>query len=418
MLRLPAALVEAAGNRSFSACTQHNAELFRYVHGTAIGTAAWLNVILRLQWQHWPHRFDSGAARPACRETFREEGFGMSYLEIETRNGTHRVQLERDRLSIGRLSYNDVVLPFAQISRQHAELRLIDGKWWIADLHSTNGILIREQRIQEHCLSSGDRITLAPGISVRFVDNGAAASAPRQSAPSGGPELNSGSRMPQGRHPAAQQPPSSPFGVSDQVPQGRTWGPTTHVPPASSQRPFVPSTSVSPMRPRSVFSDDEVPYVPPGMEPPTPPTPISFPETGRQKSGTSVPLANVGSNPLMPSVPSAPNGPNGERAGGYPAPPGPLHAGSDPHDLFMRTAPTGERARSTSGPASKLLHVCQTCGQLTTPDAAYCQNCHHSIAHECSNCRLSLLPIQDRCPRCHTPNQLSVRRAHPGRGDV
>lgn len=317
----------------------------------------------------------------------------MAYLEIETRDGTHRVQLERDRVSIGRLSYNDVVLPFAQISRQHAELRLVSGQWWIADLHSTNGLLIGEQRIQEHCLSSGDRITLAPGISLRFVDNGPAASAPRQPAPSGNPELSPGGR----------------------VPQGRTWGPANNVPSASGQQPFVPPTSVAPMRPRSVFSDDEVPYVPPGMEPPSPPAPISFPGTGRQKSSTSQPLASVGGNPFTPP---APNVSAGDRAGGYPAPPGPFHSGSDPHDLFMRAAPAGERTRSTSGPASTLLHVCQTCGQLTSPDAAHCQNCHHSIAHECSNCRLSLLPIQDRCPRCHTPNQMSVRRSHPGRGDV
>lgn len=74
--------------------------------------------------------------------------------------------------------------------------------------------------------------------------------------------------------------------------------------------------------------------------------------------------------------------------------------------------------RATSGPASKLLHVCQTCGQLTAPDAVYCQNCHHTIAQECFNCRLSLLPIQDRCPRCHTPNTASVRHKNPHRTDV
>lgn len=319
----------------------------------------------------------------------------MAHLEIETREGTHRVQLERDRLSIGRLSYNDVVLPFAQISRQHAELRFISGRWWIADLHSTNGVQLGDQRIQEHCLADGDRITLAPGVSFRFVENGPAASAPRQrfALPSDG---------------------QNPFGSGDATPLRRTWGPEQNTPTHPGQAPFVPPSSVSPMRPRSVFADDEVPYVPPGMAPPSPPALQGYPDVGRHGGPSSLPLAGGNGNPFMPP---APNTPAGGNAAGYPAPPGPLHAGADPHDLYMRATPAGERARSTSGPASKLLHVCQTCGQLTMPDAVYCQSCHHSIAHECSNCRLSLLPIQERCPRCHTPNEASVRRAHPGRED-
>jgi pSer/pThr/pTyr-binding forkhead associated (FHA) protein len=71
----------------------------------------------------------------------------MPYLEIETSEGARRVPLNGERLSIGRLSYNDVKLPSPQISRQHAELRRIDGVWWIADLNSTNGLLLNGKRI-------------------------------------------------------------------------------------------------------------------------------------------------------------------------------------------------------------------------------------------------------------------------------
>ena len=108
---------------------------------------------------------------------------------------------------------------------------------------------------------------------------------------------------------------------------------------------------------------------------------------------------------------------NGGRAlrSGYPVLPGALESGSDTFDPYRRSGAAQEVNGSGAGSAGNLLHVCQTCGQLTAPDAVYCQSCHHSIAHECVNCRLSLLPIQDRCPRCHTPNEFSVRRAHPGR---
>ncbi|HEY7974626.1 MAG TPA: hypothetical protein VID72_04735, partial [Ktedonobacterales bacterium] len=72
-----------------------------------------------------------------------------------------------------------------------------------------------------------------------------------------------------------------------------------------------------------------------------------------------------------------------------------------------------EQRRTAQVAPSPLLHVCQTCGQRTMPDAVYCQSCHHAIASECVRCRLSLLPIQDLCPRCQTPNPASVRRLRP-----
>lgn len=305
----------------------------------------------------------------------------MAHLDIETRDGTRRVALDRERLSIGRLSYNDVVLPFSQISRQHAELRYLQGQWWIADLHSTNGLHINGRRVQEHTLSHGDRIVLAPDITVVFSQESAHEAPP------------AGRRAPEGASGDRYQHPS------DQMTQHPTIG------PAPTGQPIVP------LRPRSVYSDDEVPYVPPGMaagglNSPTPPPNASF------TSGMP-PVASSWPPPASPGFPDPRASTGG--SGGYPAPPGPLNAGYSSSDLFRRDAASTERPRTNSGPASKLLHVCQTCGQLTSPDSVYCQNCHNSIAQECTNCRLSLLPIQERCPRCHAPNQSSVRRAHPGR---
>ena len=97
------------------------------------------------------------------------------------------------------------------------------------------------------------------------------------------------------------------------------------------------------------------------------------------------------------------------------SPPESLEPGSVSSDPYRRSGSMAETGGSGGGAGSKLLHVCQTCGQLTPPDAVYCQSCRHSIAHECSTCRLNLLPVQDRCPRCHTPNEFSVRRSHPSR---
>ena len=102
--------------------------------------------------------------------------------------------------------------------------------------------------------------------------------------------------------------------------------------------------------------------------------------------------------------------------GGYPVPNGPLVGGGEGSDPYRRSAPAGARPAVPTIPISKLLHVCQTCGQLTAPDAIYCQSCHQPLARECPACRLNLLPIQERCPRCHTPNAGYVgktRRTQP-----
>jgi hypothetical protein len=91
-------------------------------------------------------------------------------------------------------------------------------------------------------------------------------------------------------------------------------------------------------------------------------------------------------------------------------------------DLFRRKrarvsgGPSAETRPNAHGPlygvAAAQLHLCQTCGQQTAPDSVLCQSCGRSIAQECQLCHLSLLPIQDFCPRCQTPNPASILRSH------
>jgi pSer/pThr/pTyr-binding forkhead associated (FHA) protein len=59
-------------------------------------------------------------------------------------------------VTIGRLSANDVVLADPNVSRRHAELRLTEGAWTIADLGSTNGTLVNGKLTQEQPLGQGD----------------------------------------------------------------------------------------------------------------------------------------------------------------------------------------------------------------------------------------------------------------------
>ncbi|MGO8949216.1 MAG: FHA domain-containing protein [Ktedonobacterales bacterium] len=346
----------------------------------------------------------------------------MAYLEIETSEGEHRVSLIRERLSIGRLSYNDVALASPQISRQHAELRRIDGAWWIADLNSTNGLHLQGRRIQEHRLSNGDQVVLAPNISLRFVEES-------------GDTESAGQPSGTSNHPGAAGVPVAGLSAKEVRPAIRTAGFTateaseqskTHPVggtfPASGQvyPPLAPAGPMLPEKPRSIYADDEVPYVPSGM---TPPQPLARPAGYAPATPAASPVQSHDQATIPFSSWSAGNAsmPDPDRdkrlsgGDGYRLPPGPLQPGPATYDPYRRSGTAGDINGSTGLGSGNLLHVCQTCGQLTSPDSVYCQNCHHSIATECSNCRLNLLPIQDRCPRCHTPNEASVRHAHPGR---
>lgn len=65
-----------------------------------------------------------------------------------------------NRLSLGRSSANDIVLPSAKISRNHASIhRQGPGEFWITDLGSQNGTYVNGRLlVQPQRLQSGDRL--------------------------------------------------------------------------------------------------------------------------------------------------------------------------------------------------------------------------------------------------------------------
>jgi FHA domain-containing protein len=274
----------------------------------------------------------------------------MTTIEITTPDGTSQYTLQADTVTIGRMGSNDIVLPFSHISRRHAELRWANNCWWIADLHSTNGLHVSGQRVQETPLQPGAAIVLSPHVSLRLLP------------PSPTPQV-----------PAAQptQPPIA----------------------RPIEQPAPPPLAA--FGPRSPYAEDETPYYPHMRPAPSASRPrLSQP---RDPTARDDPPPNRQTDALPPQPPHAPRA---------------LTVATEAQLELERQA---RRHRATTGAPFTTLHICQTCGQLTAPDAVYCQNCHHSIATECVNCRLSLLPIQDSCPRCQTPNPGAVRRGrHTG----
>jgi pSer/pThr/pTyr-binding forkhead associated (FHA) protein len=86
---------------------------------------------------------------------------GTAFLEYRDGDGAQRIvalDVDRDRLSIGRLAGCEVALPWdTEVSRAHALLERVGGAWTIEDRGSSNGTLVNTSRITgPHVLRDGD----------------------------------------------------------------------------------------------------------------------------------------------------------------------------------------------------------------------------------------------------------------------
>ncbi len=69
-----------------------------------------------------------------------------------------RFELAETAVGVGRDASNAVQLHDTEVSRQHAEIRRVDGSYVIADLNSSNGTFVNGKRIEQHRLASGDQV--------------------------------------------------------------------------------------------------------------------------------------------------------------------------------------------------------------------------------------------------------------------
>jgi ABC transport system ATP-binding/permease protein len=72
------------------------------------------------------------------------------------------IDLNKDKITIGRDSTNDVAINHPTVSKLHAEIVKENGKVFIADLGSTNGTFVNGIKIKRHQLQELDRIVVGP----------------------------------------------------------------------------------------------------------------------------------------------------------------------------------------------------------------------------------------------------------------
>ena len=76
-------------------------------------------------------------------------------------NGMDIFPLDKTVINIGRRSNNHLTIEDPRVSRQHAQIRVLNGRFEIFDLDSTGGTFINQKRIKQGLLRSGDVISLA-----------------------------------------------------------------------------------------------------------------------------------------------------------------------------------------------------------------------------------------------------------------
>jgi FHA domain len=82
------------------------------------------------------------------------------------------VPLNKDRMTLGRRPYNDIVVDNLAVSGEHAALQIIGHDYFIEDLNSTNGTFINEQKVKRQILKNGDTIEIGK-YAIRYVQDGA-----------------------------------------------------------------------------------------------------------------------------------------------------------------------------------------------------------------------------------------------------
>lgn len=82
------------------------------------------------------------------------------------------VQLTKDRTTLGRRPYNDVVIDNLAVSGEHAVLQMSGSDVFLEDLNSTNGTYVNGKAIKKQQLQGGDTIEIGK-YKIKFVHEGA-----------------------------------------------------------------------------------------------------------------------------------------------------------------------------------------------------------------------------------------------------
>jgi pSer/pThr/pTyr-binding forkhead associated (FHA) protein len=83
------------------------------------------------------------------------------------------VQLTKDKTTLGRRPYNDIVIDNLAVSGEHALIQMTGNEVFLEDLNSTNGTYVNGKAIKKQQLQNGDGVEIGK-YRIKFVGDNAA----------------------------------------------------------------------------------------------------------------------------------------------------------------------------------------------------------------------------------------------------
>ncbi len=124
------------------------------------------------------------------------------------------VQITKDKTTLGRRPYNDIVIDNLAVSGEHAVLQMVGADVFIEDLNSTNGTYINGKAIKKQLLTNNDTVEIGKYKIKFIVEEGTDYEKTMIMKPGTRPPMSA---------PAAYQP-NVGFGASDFSPMGAAAG--------------------------------------------------------------------------------------------------------------------------------------------------------------------------------------------------
>ena len=92
-------------------------------------------------------------------------------IQGRNRGARYDLAVHEGAITIGRESGNFVQLDDNEVSRRHAEIRRIEGRFVVGDLKSSNGTFVNNRKVERAELSSGDQIQIGRTVMVYSKDH-------------------------------------------------------------------------------------------------------------------------------------------------------------------------------------------------------------------------------------------------------
>ena len=84
------------------------------------------------------------------------------------------VQLSKDRTTLGRRPYNDIVIDNLAVSGEHAVLLMTGNEVYLEDLNSTNGTYVNGKAVKKQLLQNSDTVEIGK-YKIKYINEVAGA---------------------------------------------------------------------------------------------------------------------------------------------------------------------------------------------------------------------------------------------------